>query len=335
MKYNYSIDDNNQLLIKPPGKKGFLPVKGRLGIDKNNRLMYWLNEPDSWRRIYGIPKRIVFEGSWRLNKNYDLELVLDKSKNQFQGDILSAKGEIISTDSDRLAFEVKTYDHNGLLHIQILQLSVIWLADDKNRICFVIKKRSPDIFTLEGNWRINKNQQITYTYEKTRLKRKTKIARTITFEGLWQINDSNKLTYILRHSLDSRFDFRAQIESPNIYSQEGLIKYRLGSGIREAGRLRKKTVYIYGEWKFSRKLGLSFQVDYGNNGVSLIEFGADVALGKKDELSFVLKNKEGEPLGLNVIFKHKFLKTFDAEALLRLRVSSGRQEAEAGVRIPF
>lgn len=323
--------------MKTPKEKVSIPICGRFSIDKNNRLIYWLNEPLSWRKEYSLPGKIIFKGSWHLNNNYDLELVLDKTEKQFQDDILVIKGNIISTDRDILAFETKTYDRNGLLHIQILRLSVIWLTDETNRLSFIVKKRPPDILTLEGAWQINKNQQIIYTYEKTDLKRKTKTSHVLTFEGFWEINSSNRLTYILSRSTESYFDFRVQIESPNLYPKEGLIKYRIGIGLAKDKPSQMETVCLYGSWKFSRKAGLTFQMDYGKGGFRDIEFGTNIYLNKKNEFIFSLTNKQEEPLGLNIIFNHKFLKNYDAQTFLQLKNILNRKESaiEAGVRIPF
>jgi hypothetical protein len=335
MKYRYSVNNDNQLCIKLPKRKGLLPARGKFNIDKNNRLTYWLNEPDSWRREYGLLPRMVFKGGWRLNKNYDLELVLDKTKEQFQDDILVIKGNIMSIDGDILAFEAKTYDRHGLLHLRILKLSVIWLTDETNRLSFMVKKCSPDILTLEGKWQINENQQITYTYEKIDLKTKTKISHTLIFEGFWQISSADKLTYIFKHSPDSKFDFRVQIETPNIYPQAGCIKYRLGIGLRNDGHPQTKTVSLYGTWKFSKKLGLSFNIDYGQGRIQAIEFDSTVYFTKKDEIVFSLLNNRRETLGMSLIFTHKLLKEADAKLFLRLKKYKEEAGIEGGISIPF
>jgi len=338
MKYKYSIDNNNQLLIKPPKEKVSRPVRGRFSVDKNNRLVYWLNEPTNWRRIYNLPSKITFTGNWQLNPNYDLGLNLDKTKNQYGAERLTLKGEIISCDRDALAFEVASQDKQGLLHIQLLKLTGSWQADEFSRITFTVKKKtSPDTIILENAWQINKNQQIIYTYEKTNLITKSKTFHVLAFEGFWEINSSNRLTYILSRSLESCFDLRVQIESPNLYPKEGVIKYRLGIGLRKERLSRMETVCLYGTWKFNRRAGLVFQMDYGKGRLQGIEFGANVYLNKKDELVFSLTDKQKEPLGFNIIFNHKFLKDRDAQAFLRLKNIINRKEAaiEAGVRIPF
>ena len=354
MRRHYSINSNNQLFIKPPKQKVSIPVRGRFSIDKNNQLIYWLNEPASWRRLYNLPSKVSFIGNWKLNSNYDLELNLGETKSQYKGERLILKGEIISTDSDTLTFEIITHKQ-GLspselsrsrfkgtvpeaTHIQIIKLTGSWQADEFNRIIFMIKKKaSPDVITLEGSWQINQNQQITYTYEKTDLKTKSKISNTLTFQGFWQLGSANKLTYIFKHSSDSKFDFRAQIETPTIYPQKGVIKYRLGIGIREERPTKEKLISLYGAWKFSRQLGLVFQMDYGEGEIKQIEFSADISVTQRNEIIFSLKDTKGEPLGLDITFTHSFLNKLDAETFLRLKDFLDKKEAaiEAGVRIPF
>lgn len=173
--------------------------------------------------------------------------------------------------------------------------------------------------------------------KKTQLKRKTKISRILTFEGFWEINNDNRLAYILSHSSQSRFDFRAQIESPSLYPKEGRIKYRLGVGLRKGNLDNAKIICLYGSWKFSRKGGLTFQMEYGKGRFQDIEFGTDIYLNKENEITLSLTNKEKEPVGLNVTFTHKFLKKSDAQAFIRLKnILDGKERTiEAGARIPF
>ncbi|MCM8789895.1 MAG: hypothetical protein NC916_02610, partial [Candidatus Omnitrophica bacterium] len=63
----FSIDANNQLIIRPPGEKP-RTASGKFQIDKQNQLFYWLNEPPVWRRKYSLPPKIAFEGTWKLNR---------------------------------------------------------------------------------------------------------------------------------------------------------------------------------------------------------------------------------------------------------------------------
>jgi hypothetical protein len=333
MKLKYSVDNNNQLLITTPCTKKTLKPKGKFGITKNNQLFYKLNESSGWRKQYALPPRIIFKGSWQLNPNHDLMFILDKRRNQFQADTLTLKGDIVSLERDLLAFELKCRDQAGLLHIQILRLEILLFADESNRICLKVEKLKPDILILTRSWQINNNQQVIYEYEKRDVKTKTRISHLITFCGFWQISAANRLTYILKHSSNSRFDFKAQVETPTIYPQKGLIKYRLGFGVKE-DKLENKLITLYGAWKFSRNLGLIFEMDYGKDGIKQIGFAADVSF-QKNTITFSLKDKDGEPLGLTLTLSHNILKSLDAEAFLRLKKLSEDSRIEAGLKIPF
>lgn len=334
MKLKYSINNDNKFLIKPSKAKDAILAKGRLKVDKNNRLAYLLDEPLKWRKSYGLPAKIIFKGKWRLNSNHDLEMVLDKSSKQFEGDVLTIKSSIISVDKNKLVFEVKSFDAEGLLHAQIIKLSGVWFADEDNRLSFKVQKRIPDTLTFEASWQLNNNQQIVYIYQKTELKTKSKITQTLIFEGFWQFNNVSRLVYILKGSTESKFDFRAQIESPSIYPEEGLIKYRLGLGVRKNSSKEDNIIFLYGDWKINRDLSLNFQIDHKNGLVSQLQFAAQVSFGKL-EVIFALKDRRAEPLNTSVTFTYSFLKATDTSAFLRLKTDIKAAGFDFGIRIPF
>ncbi len=332
MKYRYSLDENNCPVIKSAKLKSALYPKGTFSTDKDNRLFYWLNEPAAWKKQYNLANKLIFEGNWRLNENYDLELHLEKGGTK---GILRLAGNIISADKDALIFEIASSD-KGSSHIRLLKLSGFWQADETNRISFVVEKKvSPDTLLLKGAWQINRNQQIEYAYQKTDLKTKARVLSTLTFSGFWQISSHNQLTYIISQSTNSKFDFRVQLETPNVYPKKGVIKYRIGIGLKEIIPENLKVISLYGAWKFSRALGLTFEMEYAKGEFHSLEFGAEVNFSKNNQAVFKLKSKDGKDLGIEVIFTHKFLNKFGAELFLKLRKLKAENAVEAGVRIPF
>jgi hypothetical protein len=114
----------------------------------------------------------------------------------------------------------------------------------------------------------------------------------------------------LEGSSASRFEFKAQIESPTLYPKNGQLRSRM-----DAGAL---IITLYGEWKIGSNLGLSFQMDYGQGRVKAIEFGAVVSFGR-NKVNFALKNELGQPLRVTLTMIHKFLKTIATEAFIRLK----------------
>ena len=343
-KNRYFIDNSNRLVIRGK-RKGLTPsnkqnqdlvTDGRFGTDKDNRLIYWLNKPGPWLKRYDSPSKISFEGKWRLSSNYDLELILNETKDQFLGEHFALKGEIISADKDALVFQMHSLDKYGQSHLQLLKLTGVWQANEYNEISFAVKKETtPDIFTFAGAWQLNKNQQIIYAYEKTDLKTKTRHFHTLTFQGFWQINRADRIIYILAKGIDSYFDFRVQLESPNLYPKEGVIKYRLGIGLKKVRPRDTRIISLYGTWKFSKKSGLLFVMDYGQGRLQAIEFGTELNLAKKDKVEFLLTNKQKQPLGLCITFTHRFLRQSGAETFLRFKKFRQDSRIEGGFRIPF
>lgn len=236
----------------------------------------------------------------------------------------------IVAESDTLVIEtIQTESTSSLERLRILNLKGTWRANDYNELCFevALRKGPPETYTFRGNWKLNNNQQIEYTSEDGRDK--------LTFKGYWDISSADRLVYILDGSSTSRFEFRVQLESASLYPKKGEIRYRIGIGAcqsRAAGRT--SIVILYGTWKFSRNLGLTFQMDYGQGRVESINFGAEVTFGR-NKVIFGLNDEFGEPLGITLTATHKFLKHLDAQAFIRLKSRQKEQEIEAGITIPF
>ncbi|MEW6101090.1 MAG: hypothetical protein AB1481_02215 [Candidatus Omnitrophota bacterium] len=333
MKNRYAVDRHNRLIIKKGDKT--LNPRGNFSVDKDNRLFYWLNEPSPWRREQGLPKKIAFRGNWQLTPDYGLEFLLHKAREQSDCDRLSLKGTIISPDKDELVFQI--ISRNSQIHSQIrlLKLSGFWQADEKNRLSFVVKKEiTPDILTLQGSWQLNKNQQIIYSFEKNTLQTKKKAQEAIVFSGFWKISGKNRLAYCLEKGEDSAFDFRAHLETPNLYPSDKVIKYRVGIGLKRSRGYDEKVIPLYGEWKFSRRLGVAFQMDYGNGGFRSLGLESGFALNQRDKIIINFTGEDGKPLGINITLAHKFLKMPGAEGFLRLQGPS-EKKIETGIRIPF
>ncbi len=333
-KPKYLIDDDNRLFVADNKKR--LNVNGSFSIDEGNRLIHYLNEPREWQAKYQFPGKLIFTGNWKFDANYDLELELTQDNSDWQASILTLKGEIVSCESDKLVFQIRSVDKNSSNRLRLLKLTGTWAANEANQIYFsVTKKESPDVLTLQGLWQLNKNQQVIYTFQKAGRKRKDKVSSTVIFSGFWQITSGNQLTYILSGGTDSKFDFKAQIETPNLYPKEGVIKYRIGIGIREPLPEKQKIISLYGVWKLSRKLGLGFDMDYADGRVETVIFCAEVNFDENNQVVFSLRNELGEKLGMSVIFTHRFLKQLDAEFFLRLKSRRDELGADAGITVPF
>jgi len=236
----------------------------------------------------------------------------------------------IAAESDYLVIEtIQTISKTKRQKLRLLRLKGTWRANEYNELAFeaAVRKGPPEKYTFKGAWKINKNQQIEYSCGEG--------PDALTFKGHWDITSANRLVYMLEGSSTSRFEFKVQLESPTLYPKKGEIRYRIGIGIRQSRlTVPGQVIILYGEWKFGRNLGITFQMDYGHGRVREIEFGAEVTFSR-NKVIFALKNEFGQPLGLTLTMTHKFLKLIDAEAFMRLKSRQNEQAIEAGITIPF
>jgi len=239
----------------------------------------------------------------------------------------------IAVESDGLVIEtIQTLSKTKRQKLRLLRLKGTWRANEYNELVFEASCRrgsakKPNKYTFKGTWKVNNNQQIEYSCGEG--------PDVLTFKGYWDISSANRLVYIFEGSSTSRFEFKVQLESLTLYPKKGEIRYRIGMGIRQSRlTVTGQVIILYGEWKFGRNFGLTFQMDYGQGRVRVIEFGAVVTFGR-NKVIFALNNEFGESLGITIAMTHKLLKAIDAEVFIRLKSCQKEQAVEAGITIPF
>ncbi|RJP29017.1 MAG: hypothetical protein C4533_04265 [Candidatus Omnitrophota bacterium] len=336
----YSVDNNNRLIIKKPGSKRAITVNGRFKADKNNNLIYELNEPNRWRIKENLPSKIEFEGRWSLDKDHNLVFTVTGSKENGRLQRLVLKGDILAVNDNSLRFEIKTVEEKGVYfnnlgpdktsvhkfylgHFYLMAITGLWCADKKNRLTFEVATKRDSSIVLKNSWQLNDNQNISYSYNRRELKTKKKSYHEIAFDGFWSIDATNRLKYILADSRDSGLEFKVQLESPNLYPKDGCIKYRLGAGLSKKDN-QYKIISIYGIWKLFRKTGLSFEVKYGDSQVKLIQFGSNFRLGDNNEIVIELLSKEGKSLGMKLNLGVRGVFGKDSRVFIKLQQLNSR-----------
>ncbi len=316
-KCHFFFIKNKLFYFNPFAPNKLLPVNGKFSVDKNNNLIYLVVESKAWQRQHKIPKEIRFWGKWRLDDNCDLVLDLQDTGKQGKGRLV-LKGKILDCQKNYLLFQVKTKALGAKEVISFLKLRGFWQSDKYNRLTFeVTKKENPDTLTFKSLWSVNKNQKITYLLKKTNLATRRRVSQNLVFDGFWQINKKNRLKYVLAGSKSSFFDFKAYLQSNNLYPKKGAIKYRIGIGAKEQNK--ERVVSLYGRWVFSRKLGLSFEMNQGSGKVNRIKFASTINLNKNNRIIFTLKDKDNKPLGATLTFKRNLLSFKDLEYFLQLK----------------
>lgn len=272
----------------------------------------------------GVP----VDGAWRLGRGHDLRY---RRKGGREEVVLS--GPVAGAGPRGLSFRVEADSLDGDLVGKTLELRGRWQADAENRLTFLAQRRSgsADVLRLEGGWQVGPSHEILYRFGREGPRRKREESHLLRFAGHWDVGEDRRLVYVLDGASDSLFRFRGAFQTASILAKEGALRYQLGAEV-ERGRRSAGTVTLFGKWKFSRRLELSFEVPYAGGRVRGIDFGAELGLDSAGNLACRLLTRQGEPLGVELLFTRSFFGG-DGELFARLRRAGGETAVEGGVRL--
>ena len=331
----YEIDPHNRLVVEDTGKK--LPIsrfrralEGKFRTGKDGTLIYRLKAP-----IQGVitdryaPHQVRLKGTWSLNRDHDLVLTLNKWRRQRPGDELTLQGELAGAEKNALLFAVTTRSKKNTASTCIIKLEGSWRADKHNRLTFRVKKGreyTSDILTLDGIWEITRDHRIIYRYKKRLNTRGERVEKSLTFKGAWRIKDRHRLSYYLDLKGESGFDLRGGYSLLDKRS----IKYELGIGVSSRKKPIKRSVILFGTWKIKKNVGLFFEVRRGRGGSNTIIFEANAKLNKLGKIELRLKSETGKDLDMGLTLSRNLLKG-DGEAFMRLLESKKEVAIYAGM----
>ncbi len=263
-----------------------------------------------------IRDRETIDGTWQLTKRHQLQY---RRRGGSQEILLT--GDLVVAEPTALVGLFKEQSEDGEVTSQLLSLRGRWQADERNRLSFLVEREKglEDRLTLEGGWELNEANEILYRYQPD--------LQMLRFQGHWDLGDSKWLTYVLDENSDSTFRFRGAFQTPSILAKEGQIRYQVG--VEVEGKKRLNVVTLFGAWKLSRDLALDFEMAVGGVSSRTIRFGAAYQIDSKDALSARLTTREGQPLGLEVIFTRDVMK---GQAFVRLVRSLEETAVEGGFR---
>ncbi len=272
--------------------------------------------------------RRPIDGIWRLTRGHELQYRRRGGREE-----VVVSGPLVSAGPSGIAVRVEASSLDGERVGETLELRGRWQADDRNRLAFLAHRRAgeADLLRLEGAWELDSRHQLLYRFDREDPGKRRREARLLRFAGRWDIGEDRQLTYVLDRSSDSSFRFRGAFQTASILAKEGAIRYQLGAEL-DGGRRRARTLTLFGKWKFSRRLGLSFEVPYAGGRVRGIDFGAELAVGPDGSLACRLLTRRGKPLGVELLFTRQFFRG-DGELFARLRRSAEETAVEGGVRV--
>jgi len=267
------------------------------------------------------------KGRWEISPNHEI-----RYKSRDLDEEITFRGSLIAAEPDALVVSFAQSQRDQKVERRLARLARGWRLDSKNRIVFEVEKEGgkKDALTFQGGWQIGKSNEIIYTYEQRDLRSKQQITRKLVFKGSWDISDDHRLTYWLSADSDSAFRFRGTFQTKSILAKKGEIRYQ--AGVEVNGKHKIQEIILFGKWKLSRNLELSFEIEYQDGQKKAITFGGEYALSKDSRIAVSLKSREGDPLGIEVILTKDFFGK-DGQTFVRLVKSVQEQRTEAGVML--
>lgn len=270
----------------------------------------------------------VIKGRWELTGGHEVRYRAESLREE-----LELRGSLIAAEPRALVISLNEVKDDKTLAARTVKLSGQWKANARNQLQFEAVRQSGrnDVLTLKAGWDLNDRNEIVYSYRETQLKTRSKTERYLTFSGYWDFDEHRRLTYRLEADSESAFSFRGALQTTSIYAKKGEIRYQLG--IQAASQRRQKTITLFGKWKLSRDLDLSFEVDHAERGRA-IQFGCLARINDHDEITVELRTHSGRRLGAQLIWTKDILSQ-DAQVFVRLSRLVNESRLEAGYKRRF
>lgn len=262
-------------------------------------------------------------GSWKLSDKHRVQF---KSEDKNEEALIEA--DILSAETGALIVSLRQRQSSQRVVSRVYRLEGKWQADEQNRLLFAVDRRKGvrDVLVFDGNWEIGKQNEIIYRYEKERLKTKSKKTETFALRGFWEVSADHRLVYALEGSKDEILRFRGSFQTGSIRAKKGELRYQLGAeyGARKKG----SQLLFFGKWKLTRELAIDFEMEYTGGKRAALSFGALYNFDSKNQMKALL-TKEGESLGIEVVFTTKF-EDPEGEAFVRLKNTIEESLVEGG-----
>lgn len=313
-------------------------------IDEHNRIVFSQKNEEIFSETFvkSTPEgffleKMVVDGKWSLLGDNILKLSLSSSDPLLSGKTIIFKGEVISHSASGLTFRVRHSDALSGEKSRTIELKGVWALDNLNRLTFRVSKADGkyDTLSFNGAWNIGANNELSYRVAKTHLKTKVKVEKALVFRGHWDLYRT-RIVYSLEGDGNSFFSFKAAIQSKSLMAKKGEIRYQLGAGtvsfFERSGKV-SRTVAIYGIWKLSHDLKVSFEVKCPGSEKREINFGIEKMFAENRKITVALKDRKGETLGLDVTFTKVF--STDAEFFASIGVNASECRILGGIRMRF
>ncbi len=265
------------------------------------------------------------KGRWEITPDH-----LVQYRAEGKDEEIRVKGSLLAAEAGALVLSVTERQSDQEIVSSLVRLTGSWHANQKNQLVFEVEraKGKSDTLVLKGGWRVDAHHQILYGYTQTDIKTRRKTSPDLSFDGYWDISEKNRLTYFLGAGDGSALRFRGAFQTNSVLAKKGEIRYQMG--VEVAGKRKVQTIALFGKWKVSRELSLSFEIEYAHGKTRTILFGGEYALKGLANIAVNLKNTRGKPLGIELVLSKDIFEK-DGQLFIRLEKYLNESRLEAGM----
>lgn len=266
----------------------------------------------------------TLKGSWELLPNHELGY-----RAAGRSEEIRYRMPIVAAAPDALVAAWTAAQDDQTVVTRTVKLTGRWKTDGRNRLVFEVERTGgrTDRLVMTGTWKLNEDQEIVYSWDRK---------NEIVFRGTWRIADRRHLVYSLGGDSESAFRFRAALQTPSILAKKGEMRFQIGA--EAAGRVRgrggrpgSRTVTLFGTWKVSRDLAVSFELDRPGGRRTVLRFGGEFRLGDPNTIAVNLRSERGKPLGAELVLTRQIF-AGDGELFGRIALEAPERRIEAGGR---
>lgn len=320
--YRYN-PKTHTLSIKKSGSNEFVQINGEFYVDAANDLFYRINESAPFKTEYDLPDLVECTGKWSLNKENRLEFYLKKTGEIVSPEKITFRSSVIRTGVGNIVCALNVT--NDLVRIIVFRGT--FSVDASNNLAFKFRdSMAANTFTFTGEWVNSRNNRLQYVYKRKKMLTKKVEQRTIAFSGKWDLSDNKSIKYIL--SSDNDFRFKAQLQSPDLRKETDKIKYLIGTS------KSRKSIEVYGQWKFGRDAELSFELSGDDNRANKLSLSLVKLIKTKMLFTLDVALKRGAKPSYSLRCDQKFLQN-SASLWAKVKKQSRDLSSSAGLTIKF
>jgi hypothetical protein len=246
------------------------------------------------------------------------------------GEPLELESGLIEADAQHAVF---TLAADASEPAQQISLAGRWQVDGRNRLTFLTAHAdgSQDRLTFHGSWELGPRHELRYRVDRPTPRRTQHSDRVVTWLGRWDFSHRHRLVYRLAGAADRTLELSARLERPILRAADGRLAYQVGIAGRRGERSTK--LVFFGRWQLLPNASVTFELPVRDGRREAVEFGGTVRLSARRELAVQLRDRDGRPLGVTVVFSRRLGDR--GRWFVRLRKEGREIEALTGVQVEF